>query len=110
MDEILNYGRFHVPRLGMTTVYRSVRAMLREGVLLGVQYPGQPTRYEMPAHSDHIHFICNCCGKVHDLPLSQTEISLQLPDGFVAKGQELIVYGFCPECRPGGKAADAGIS
>ena len=99
VEEILRFGRRHVPRLGMTTVYRSIREMLGEGVLLGVQYPGQPTRYELPAQSDHIHFICNHCRKVHDLPLSQTEISLSLPRGFVAEGQELIVYGTCADCR-----------
>jgi Fur family transcriptional regulator, ferric uptake regulator len=107
VDEILQFGRERVPRLGMTTVYRSIREMLREGLLLGIQYPGQPIRYELPAPSDHIHFICHHCKKVYDLPLTQTDLSMQLPDGFRAEGQELIIYGTCAGCRAP-ESADAG--
>ncbi len=99
-EEILRQGKKEVPSLGMTTVYRSIRAMLDDGVLVGIQYPGQPTRYEVPA-PEHIHFICNRCRQVYDLPLPQEEATLSLPSGFVAEGHELIVYGRCPDCAPG---------
>lgn len=98
VEEILRHGRLHVPSLGVTTVYRSIRAMVRDRVLVGVQYPGQPIRYEVPAPSEHIHFLCNSCRKVHDLPLNQKDLSLPIPSGFVAEGHELIVYGICADC------------
>jgi len=72
--------------------------MIRSGILLGLQYPGQPVRYEAPSRSEHIHFICNACGKLYDLPSSHKEKSMDLPPGFVVEGEELIVFGRCADC------------
>ena len=98
-EEIHRRAKDLAPRLGITTVYRSIKDMLGDGALVGVRYPGQPTRYEVPA-PEHIHFICNRCRQVHDLPMPQADVNLRLPEGFIAQGQELIVFGICPDCSP----------
>ena len=96
-EEIHRLGKALVPRLGLTTVYRSIKDMLEDRDLVPLRYPGQPTRYEVPA-PEHIHFICNRCRRLYDLPLPQADVTLHLPDGFVAEGQELIIFGTCAEC------------
>lgn len=44
---------------------------------------------------NHIHFRCLQCGKVECL---KREISVPLPEGYVAKVHNLVVSGFCDEC------------
>lgn len=44
---------------------------------------------------NHIHFRCLRCGKVECL---ESEISVPLPEGYVAKVHNLIISGFCKAC------------
>lgn len=44
---------------------------------------------------NHIHFRCLQCGKVECL---KREISVPLPEGYVAKVHNLVISGFCDEC------------
>lgn len=98
--EIHRLARGTIPRLGLATVYRLIRRMLDEQELVGVDFPGQPTRYELPTRAMHSHFICTRCNKVFDLPDSATssQFSIELPPGFQARGHEMIVFGLCPNC------------
>ena len=52
--EILNLGRKQLPKLGSATVDRSINAMSRDFQLVGLSFPGQPTRYELPLSLIHI--------------------------------------------------------
>ena len=44
---------------------------------------------------NHIHFKCLQCGKVECL---EKDISVALPEGYVAKVHNLVISGFCSEC------------
>jgi Fur family transcriptional regulator, ferric uptake regulator len=98
-DEIYRLAREDIPSLGVATVYRSIRRMVEEHQLIGVDFPGHPTRYELPAGGQHAHFICSVCGRVFDLP-GASKMQVQLPRGFVEEGQELMIYGRCGDCAP----------
>lgn len=49
---------------------------------------------EIHSHN-HIHFRCMKCGKVECL---DREISVPLPEGYVAKVNNLIITGTCAKC------------
>lgn len=102
LDEIFAAAKARAPGLGLRTVYRQVRELQAERLLLGVDYPGQPTRYE-PPHPDgsHPHFICRACQKLFDLPGDTEPVRYAPPPGFVIDGEEVVFYGFCPSCAPG---------
>lgn len=99
--EIYRMARKIIPRLGMATVYRALRRMQDEQRLVGMDFPGQPTRYELPTQTAHSHFICSICGKVFDLPDVPEIPPVEAPKGFQAKGYEFVIFGSCAECTGG---------
>jgi len=86
--------------LGLATAYRHIRSLAEEGDLVGVDYPGQPTRYEWADGRDKPHFSCRCCNKLFalDLPQADDLPDLDLPPGYLVQGGEIILYGLCPAC------------
>ena len=97
-DEILQAGRRKVERLGSATVDRNIREMTANFQLIGLEYPGQPRRYELPAGGEHPHFVCRECNRVFDLPVVMKLPEIDVPEGFEITGGEVVYSGTCPEC------------
>ena len=97
-DEILVKGKRVSPRLGSATVDRFIKQMCENFELVGLSFPGQPTRYELPAEKEHPHFICRVCEKVFDLDIPMRLPKVTLPDGFNLSGGEVVYSGTCPKC------------
>ena len=97
-DEILIKGREYLPRLGSATVDRFIKQMCENFELVGLSFPGQPTRYELPVEKEHPHFICRVCEKVFDLDIPMRLPKVTLPDGFNLSGGEVVYSGTCPKC------------
>ncbi|PXA04769.1 transcriptional repressor [Coraliomargarita sinensis] len=98
-DEILRLGRQKIERLGSATVDRAIREMAEQFHLIGLEYPGQPKRYELPADAEHPHFVCRRCERVFDLPVVMKVPAIKAPSGFKVTGGEVIYSGTCPDCR-----------
>lgn len=88
-----------LPQIGLRTVYRQLKDMSEEGLIVGVDYPGQPLRYEWVSQGHHAHFICRRCDRVYDLQVEVPDVEVKAPAGFQLTGQETIFYGICPDCR-----------
>ena len=97
-NEILVKGREYLPRLGSATVDRFIKKMCENFELVGLSFPGQPTRYELPSEKEHPHFICRACGKVFDLDIPMSLPKVTLPHGFNISGGEVVYSGTCPQC------------
>ena len=97
-DEVLAIGRKRMSSLGSATVDRTIRKMRENHNLVGLSFPGQPTRYELPAEKEHPHFICRACDKVFDLDIPMRLPRVTLPDGFNVSGGEVVYSGTCPKC------------
>jgi Fur family ferric uptake transcriptional regulator len=97
-EEILSLGRKQLPRLGSATVNRAIREMTETFQIIGVEFPGQPRRYELPAEHEHPHFVCRGCNKVFDLPVAMQLPEVHAPKGFVVTGGEIVYSGTCPDC------------
>jgi len=98
-DEILSIGRIHLPRLGSATVDRTIRDMAAQFTIVGLDFPGQSRCYELPAESEHPHFICRHCDRVFDLPIAMQLPQVTAPKGFLITGGEIIYSGTCSDCR-----------
>ena len=88
-----------IPRLGIATTYRHLKALSESNQVVGVDYPGQPPRYEWADGKDKVHFACRSCDKLFALDDTTEDIPpAQAPKGFKVQGFEVMLYGTCPEC------------
>lgn len=99
--EILEGARSHVPNIGIATVYRSVKSLVEEHWLVGVDVPGEPQRYEIAGKDHHHHFNCRACGKVYDFDGCPEGLDKLVPAGFKMDDHEVFLYGTCADCRNG---------
>jgi len=88
-------------QVSLATVYRNLRALVREGKLRELKGPG-PDRFD-PDTSPHYHFRCSRCGRVFDVETRYREElnRVDLGPGFQVLGHELVFWGLCPDCKRG---------
>ena len=65
--EIHELASKNIPRLGIATTYRHLRTLSETNQVVGVDYPGQPPRYEWADGQDKVHFACRSCDKLFAL-------------------------------------------
>ena len=98
--EIHQRATQEIPRLGIATTYRHLKALSESNQVVGVDYPGQPPRYEWADGQDKVHFACRSCDKLFALDDTTEDIPpAQAPKGFKVQGFEVMLYGTCPECE-----------
>ena len=89
----------NIPGLGIATTYRHLKSLTESKQVVGVDYPGQPPRYEWADGKDKVHFACRSCDKLFALEDTTGDAPpAEAPEGFTVKGFEVMLYGICPEC------------
>lgn len=100
-QEVLEAAAPRSPRLGLATVYRTVKALVEQGWLAPVALPGEPPRYEVAGKGHHHHFHCRGCGRVYEIEGCPAELARLAPEGFVLEAHEVVLYGRCAGCGCG---------
>ena len=100
VEEIHEAAREVIPRLGMATVYRTIKLLLDDKSIVAVELPGHTPRYEKAGKSHHHHFLCHDCDKVFDLPGCALDTEhLHTPNGFTVDHHEIVLEGTCSDCN-----------
>ena len=102
IEEILRQARKSKPSLGIATVYRTINTLVADHVIVPIQVPDQPVRYERANIPHHHHFHCNTCGKVFDVQACPEGLRRMLPTGFELESHEVVLYGRCRNCCASG--------
>jgi len=97
-QETLDLAQQEVPRLGLATVYRNIRALVSEGRLRVVELPGAPDRYEVAGKAHHHHFHCRSCDGLFEVETCQGDFDAITPSGFRLEDHEITLYGQCAAC------------
>lgn len=97
-QELLDAAQTDVPEMGIATVYRSIKTMLRAGEIVAVPLPGSALRYELAGHSHHHHFHCTACDRVFEAHGCPGNLEQLAPLGFQVQGHEITLYGRCRDC------------
>jgi Fur family ferric uptake transcriptional regulator len=97
-QEVTALARREVPALGIATVYRNLKAMVKEGELRPVELPGQPDRYEPAGKAHHHHFHCRRCDGVFEVDGCPAGVKALAPRGFRLEGHDLTLFGVCNRC------------
>jgi Fur family ferric uptake transcriptional regulator len=98
--ELLELARAALPTIGLSTVYRTIRALEEAREIAAVEVPGQPPRYELAqvAARHHHHFHCVACDRVYDLEGCPGGMRNLLPSGFTLEQHTLVLTGRCRDC------------
>lgn len=97
-QEVLARARKEVPRLGIATVYRNIKALVAEARLRVVELPGVPDRYEVAGKDHHHHFHCRSCDGVFEVDTCSGDFDRVTPEGFQLERHEVMLYGLCATC------------
>ena len=80
-----------IPSLGIATTYRHLRTLSETNQVVGVDYPGQPPRYEWADGKDKVHFACRNCDKLFALEdTTEDTPPAKAPKGFKVQGFEAL--------------------
>ena len=97
--EILEVAQDSVPNLSLPTVYRNLKFLLQGEVIIAVDVPGQPPRYELSGMKHHHHFLCRICNRLYDLAGCPGSFAGLAPRGFTVNGHDLLLTGRCRSCK-----------
>lgn len=98
LDELLQTARAHAPGLGIATVYRNLKRLVEEGIVVPVLLPDEPARYEQAGKGHHHHFRCRLCQRVYDVHACMGDLNRLLPAGFRLEAHEILLFGTCSDC------------
>lgn len=101
--EVLEAARRFHPRIGIATVYRTLKLLVDGGFITVIRLPGEPPRYERSGKPHHHHFQCRQCGRVVEVPGSDALLAALVPPGFTLEHHDVVLYGRCDECTRGGR-------
>jgi Fur family peroxide stress response transcriptional regulator len=90
-----------MPTLSLRTVYAILRELEAIGAVRSLDLGTGSTRYD-PNPQPHQHAVCRRCGRVWDLHAQPGTIAWSAAErqGFRVTGVDVILRGYCRECRP----------
>lgn len=100
-QEALEIAQKRVPGLGIATVYRAIKRFLADEILVSVELPGAPSRYELAGLAHHHHFCCRRCDRVFDVEGCPPRVAELTPEGFALEAHEIVLHGLCSACCEG---------
>ena len=100
-EELYHKVRALYPKIGYTTVYRTMKLLCEVGLANERHFDDGVTRYEID-HEHHDHLVCVKCGKIiefecESIEASQNEIAERHDFRILHHRHEL--YGHCAACR-----------
>lgn len=87
-------------KISKATVYRNLRILSENGLILHVKMPGAD-RYDNTI-TQHYHIVCDICGMVIDAPVAYQSVHDEIVEsqtGFRIRCHRTVFEGICPECR-----------
>lgn len=81
--------------VGLTTVYRFLELLEREGLGWAHRLPNGTVRYAFCSPGHHHHAICLACGQVEEIACADSPVT---PPGFRPTDHQVQIYGYCRDC------------
>ena len=101
-NEIYRRARKKDPHLSLSTVYRTMQAFKKIGLVDELHLSDTHHHYEVKPSTEHHHLVCLGCGRVIEFhyPLSR-HIKRSVPEAkdFTISETEFNIKGYCSQCR-----------
>jgi Fur family ferric uptake transcriptional regulator len=102
-DELYALVKKKSPRIGIATVYRTLKLLCESGLSSELRLADGSVRYEhFYGHEHHDHLVCVKCGnftEVLDPEIEKLQERLAKKEGFSLQGHKLLMYGICRKCK-----------
>lgn len=86
-----------MPNLSLGTVYRNLRDLSESGQILEINSTDGVSYFDGNI-SEHLHFICQCCGMIYDVWEKYPPQNKNLPGIGRIEKIECNFYGTCAKC------------
>lgn len=96
-DELLAKIKKSHPDFSRATLYRNLANFVKKGDIVKVCVKNSADRYEL-ACGDHYHLVCETCGKIENINLTNTLKTPSRLMDYDVNSHEIIFYGICPKC------------
>ena len=105
-EEVLDAVQPHIPSVGLATIYRTMKLLVKAGVAHERRFADGLLRYEIAVEGEHHdHIICLDCGKIvefEDETIEERQELVAKEKGFTIVSHRLDIYARCqkPNCPP----------
>jgi len=85
-----------------STIYREVQFLLRAQIIHEIKLVNREMYYELNGRDHHHHLVCENCGAIEDVNISNEKKimeNLQGKTAFHIKTHSLEFYGLCHNCQ-----------
>ncbi len=88
-------------KVNKTTVYRQVEKLLKNNLIIELEFGDGKKRYELKDENHHHHLICNRCGRLEDIKLNEEIIIKDISNktNFKIESHSLEFFGLCVNCK-----------
>lgn len=97
-DLLLSQGH----RIGLATVYRTLKILLDSGMIRQSKLDGS-THYEaVVSQPNHLHFVCKTCHRNEEFPSRRIESLIRkvtADQGFEERYSRYVIFGVCKSCQ-----------
>ncbi len=100
-DQVLTAVRGKYPSISRATVYNTLDALTKAGMILRLNVDSTVSRYDADL-SSHAHFRCRVCGKVYDIDLKAAMSGAVDCNGHRLESLQTYAYGVCAACLQDG--------
>jgi Fur family ferric uptake transcriptional regulator len=96
------------PSLNLSTVYRTMRWLEKEGLVQARLFDAdsRSERFDSAQPAAHHHFVCTACRRIIEFDsaeLAAMVASFERSHALEVEQSDLVLYGLCPDCRAGKK-------
>ncbi|WP_457625983.1 Fur family transcriptional regulator [Persephonella sp.] len=99
-DWIYERARQVIPNISLGTVYRNLKILKDEGLILELN-DGKQSRFDGRI-DEHFHFKCTSCNSIYDIDrheIVQIDKEKLGREGYTVQGCEVVFTGICPKCN-----------
>lgn len=100
-DEVYQEIRGAYPEVGLDTVYRNLRLLVKLNIVNEVKLPGKLAQYSLNRQAHHHGLICLECGAeipLNHCPIKELETLAREQHGFVISSHRIELFGYCTAC------------
>ncbi len=96
-DQVLSAVRKRFPSISRATVYNTLDALTKAGMVLRLSVDPTVSRYDADL-KPHAHFRCRVCRKVYDIAVKDGDPTGLNTDGHLVESIRTYAYGVCASC------------